>query len=208
MMSPPGTFERVYSAIKDRLLTGADRPGARLEPAMLSDELNASVTPVRDALHRLTGERLIEAPRHEGFRVPMLTETMLRQLYAWHLDLLLLAIVKHDSGVLLPKVATDPQKASHERQNAIFLSLARAVGNPEHLTTLEALTERLQPVQRLEATFLDETEAETAEILNALYEEDRRALRKSLVRYHRRRERIVPALLAALLDAPRADRTG
>src|SRR3954470_11486966 len=93
-MTPPGTFERVYAAIRQRLREGVYRPGRRLEPAALSDELNASVTPVRDALHRLTGERLVEAPKHEGFRVPMLTEATLRHLYAWHLDLLLLAIMK------------------------------------------------------------------------------------------------------------------
>ena len=92
-MTAPGTFDRVYAALKQRLRSGDYRPGDRLEPAALSEELNASVTPIRDALHRLTGERLVEAPRHEGFRVPMLTETMLRHLYAWHQDLLLLAIL-------------------------------------------------------------------------------------------------------------------
>src|SRR4051812_18797565 len=100
-MTPPGTFDRVYAAIRERLREGLYRPGDRLEPALLSDELNASVTPVRDALHRLTGERLLEAPRHEGFRVPMMTETLLRYLYAWHLDLLLLlAVMKHQNTAL------------------------------------------------------------------------------------------------------------
>ena len=201
-MTPPGTFERVYAAIKQRLRDGAYRPGARLEPAALSDELSASVTPVRDALHRLTGERLVEAPPHEGFRVPMLTESLLRQLYAWHLDLLLLAVTKQ-SAAALPNTATaqrdDP--ASFERQQALFQALARSTGNPEHAAAVEALAERLQPVQRLERIFLDETEAETREIIRAVQARDRSALRRSLVRYHRRRERIVPDLLAVLVGA-------
>src|SRR5574338_35849 len=135
-MTPPGTFERVYAAIKQRLREGLYRPGDRLEPALLSDELNASVTPVRDALHRLTGERLVEAPRHEGFRVPMLTDALLRQLYAWHLDLLLLAVTKHraaafaDEGFLNQGPSASPV---HERQKAIFVALAQAAGNPEHV---------------------------------------------------------------------------
>jgi hypothetical protein len=87
----------------------------------------------------------------------------------------------------------------------LFLSLARSAGNPEHVAALEGLTERLQPAQRLEEMFLDETEAETAEILHALRAEDRRALRKSLVQYHRRRERIVPELLTALLHDGRGN---
>lgn len=61
-MIRPVTFGRVYAAIKQQLLEGAFRPGERIEPAILSDELGASVTPVRDALHRLAGERLVEAP--------------------------------------------------------------------------------------------------------------------------------------------------
>lgn len=202
-MTPPGTFERVYSAIKQRLREGAYRPGDRLEPAALSEELNSSVTPVRDALHRLTGERLVEAPRHEGFRVPMLTETMLRHLYAWHLDLLQLALLKHQASALEePAVATTNQNESpvHERQTALFLALARATGNPEHAVALGALSERLEPVQRLEQYFLDETEAETSEIVRALQAQDRKALRRSLIRYHRRRTRIVPELLARMLQ--------
>jgi DNA-binding GntR family transcriptional regulator len=202
-MTPPGTFERVYAAIRQRLREGLYRPGDRLEPALLSDDLNASVTPVRDALHRLTGERMVEAPRHEGFRVPMMTETMLRHLYGWHLDLLLLAVLKHRTAdISAEPVLTEGlgQSAAYERQNLLFMELARAAGNPEHVAALEALSHRLEPVQRLEQYFLGETEAETAEIVRALRARDRKALRRSLVRYHRRRLRIVPELLSRLFE--------
>src|SRR5689334_5300531 len=117
-MSPPGTFDRVYAAIRQRLREGAYRPGERLEPTLLSDELNASVTPVRDALHRLTGEHLVEAPRHEGFRAPMITETMLRHLYAWHRDLLLLAVLKRQVSAIAEDIVTDDDRGDlpvHER---------------------------------------------------------------------------------------------
>lgn len=207
-MTPSGTFDRVYATIRHRLRGGAYRPGERLEPALLSDQLNASVTPVRDALHRLTGERLVEAPRHEGFRVPMMTESLLRHLYAWHLDLLLLALLKQNSSQL--GVAAVPNEGLgdgpvHERQNAIFTDLARRAGNPEHVAAVEALGHRLEPVQRLEQLFLDETEAETSAIIRAIKEHDRKALRKALVGYHRRRQRIVPQLLAALHE-PKTNR--
>lgn len=202
-MTPPGTFERVYAAIRQRLREGQYSPGDRLEPALLSEELNASVTPVRDALHRLTGERMVEAPRHEGFRTPMMTETSLRHLYGWHLDLLLLALVKHRTDELAEdKAAAEgcSRAPAHERQNALFQELARAAGNPEHSAALEALTKRLEPAQRLERYFLEETEAETNEIVRSLRANDRKALRASLVRYHRRRLRIIPELLAKLLE--------
>lgn len=201
-MTPPGTFERVYAALKQRLRSGAYKPGDRLEPAALSEDLNASVTPVRDALHRLTGERLVEAPRHEGFRVPMLTETTLRYLYAWHRDLVLLAILnrKKDASAELPDEATDKDIALHERSNTAFLALARSTGNPEHLNALAALTERIEPVQRLEDALLDAAEEESAGIVAAIQRGDKKRLRKALVQYHRRRERIVPELIDQLFE--------
>jgi DNA-binding FadR family transcriptional regulator len=199
---PPGTFERVYAAIKRQLRDGLYRPGDRLEPAVLSDALNASVTPVRDALHRLTGERLVEAPRQEGFRVPMMTESRLRQLYAWHRDLLLLAVMKHRASaaaIPLPDAGERRDASVRERTNVLFLALASSTGNCEHLAALEAAVEKLEPLQRLEENFLDEIEDETNAITEAIRIDDRKGLRRSLVRYHRRRERIVPDLLVTLL---------
>lgn len=199
-MSRPGTFERVYAAIRRQLCEGVFRPGDRLEPAILSEQLNASVTPVRDALHRLTGERLVEAPRHEGFRVPMLTETMLRHLYAWHRDLLLLALARRraaDASELVG-MADQADSALHERQNVILLAFVEASGNPEHVDALRSVLDRLEPLRRIEQCFLDSVETEIAHICETIRSGDRGALRRSLVQYHRRRERIVPELLAKL----------
>lgn len=200
-MTAPGTFERVYAALKQRLLEGAYKPGDRLEPAALSEQLNASVTPVRDALHRLTGERLVEAPRHIGFRVPMMTEAMLRHLFAWHRDLVLLAVANRrpSEAQLTGQLDPEQEASGHPAvQNSLFLALARAAGNPEHFCALEALMERIEPVQRLETLLFDAVEEETANIRHALQANDRRQLRKALIRYHRRRQRIVPELLERL----------
>jgi DNA-binding GntR family transcriptional regulator len=197
-MSAPGTFERVYAALGERLRQGVYRPGERLEPAALSDELNASVTPVRDALHRPTGERLVEAPRHEGFRVPMMTESTLRHLYAWHRDLLLLALLTRRRE--MPEAGVERSDAANERerQNALFFSLARLTGNPEHLAALQELTGRIAAVQKLEPALLDCLEQETAAIAAAMAGKDRRQLRRTLLAYHRRRWRIVPELIERL----------
>jgi DNA-binding GntR family transcriptional regulator len=199
-MSLPGTFERVYAAIRDQLRKGVFRPGERLEPAAFCDDLNASVTPIRDALHRLTGERLVETPRHEGFRVPLLTETMLRHLYAWHLDLLLLATARRHLRPVRIEGTDDASalaKASElDRQNALFLRLSEANGNPEQIFALRALIERMEPYQRFEDEVLDAVQAETDAIAAAISGGDRRALRKGLVAYHRRRARLVPELIA------------
>lgn len=199
-MSPPGTFERVYVAIRDQLRRGLFRPGERLEPAVLSDQLSASVTPIRDALHRLTGERLVEAPRHEGFRVPLVTERMLRHLYGWHLDLVLLATARQHwdqaIGAGTGDTSTPAPVSPLDQQNILFLRLAEAGGNPEHIFALRALTERMEPYQRFESDLLDAVQEETDAIAEAISCGDRTALRKGLVAYHRRRARLVPELIA------------
>ena len=201
-MTRPGTFERVYAAIKQHLREGVFRPGDRLEPAVLSEELNASVTPVRDALHRLTGERLVEAPRHEGFRAPLVTETMLRHLYAWHRDLLLLATARRQWGPVSVGQAADSSRLTPlgllHRQNTLFLKLVEAGGNPEHLFALRTLMERMEPFQRFEDDLLDAVQEETETIVAAISAGDRPALRKSLVAYHRRRARLIPELVGRL----------
>lgn len=199
-MSPPGTFERVYAAIRDQLRKGAFRPGERLEPSAFADQLNASVTPVRDALHRTTGERLVDAPRQDGFRVPLVTETLLRHLYAWHLDLLLLATARrHWDSIRVEghaDASTFAPSSPSDRQNALFLKLVEAGGNPEHVFALRVLIERMEPYQRFEDELLDVIEAETESIAAAISAGDRTSLRKSLMAYHRRRARLVPELLA------------
>jgi hypothetical protein len=127
----------------------------------------------------------------------------LRQLYAWHLDLLLLAVTKQRALSLKdPNEAGDlsAQHSLRERQNAIFLELVRASGNSEHMVALEALGERLEPIQRIEDRLLDALESETMEISAAIRSGNRNSLRRSLVKYHRRRERIVPELLAMLKE--------
>ncbi len=203
MMTSLGTYERVYEAIKQRLCEGRYSPGTRLDVSILSEELGASLTPVREALHRLTGERLVEATKHDGFRAPTMTETTLRQLYGWHFDLVMLAVMKHRAADFAGQTTIEEARANaslRERQNAVFLAMARDSGNPEHVWALRSVTERLEAAQRLEAMFLDETEEETNGILGALLDGDRKALRKNLVKYHRRREQIVPELLGSLVE--------
>lgn len=130
--------------------------------------------------------------------MPMLTETTLRHLYAWHRDLLLLAAAKHAAVEALEETGGEAASAVHERRKAVFAALASSSGNPEHVHALDAVMARLEPIQQLEESFLDGMDAEIAQICEAVRSNDRSALRKSLVRYHRRRERIVPGLLSRL----------
>ena len=73
-MNSGATAERVHEVLKTRIMGREFRPGDRLDPAVLAAPLGASVTPVRDALHLLTGEGLVETRTSGGFHVPALDE--------------------------------------------------------------------------------------------------------------------------------------
>ncbi len=197
-MSPGATFERVYLALKAALASGEMRAGDPLEPKALGDDLASSITPVRDALHRLVGERIVEAPRSDGFRVPILTETSLRHLYDWKLELLLLAL-RSPGAPALPVTAADVPDIA-----AAALAIARRHPNPELCSAVAQLNARLAPVRAREASVLGHIEGELMELVSLLRAEELRDLRRALISYHRRRLRMVPQLIEALAGSPSA----
>jgi DNA-binding GntR family transcriptional regulator len=62
--------EKTYEYLKARILSGRFRPGERLAEEHLAEELRVSRTPVREALHKLEQEGLIEPLESRGFCIP------------------------------------------------------------------------------------------------------------------------------------------
>src|SRR3546814_9744932 len=62
--TPPAEAEtrgsEAYEALKQALISGHFMPGQKLTLRMLAEALGMSVTPVREAIHRLTAERALE----------------------------------------------------------------------------------------------------------------------------------------------------
>ncbi|SMF61046.1 GntR family transcriptional regulator [Allosphingosinicella indica] len=192
-MSPGAIFERVYLALRDELRSGRHPPGAHLEPAALADALNASITPVRDALHRLVGERLVEAPRGDGFRTPMITEMGLRHLYDW-IAALLRSAIPH--GGL---TADDPGAGGPETPADWLRAIAAVAANPEQRAAIEQLLDRLAPYAPAERNVLgtaDEAEAQTWR--DAAVAVSPVPLRRAIAEHFRRRRRAAHLVVAAL----------
>ncbi len=59
----------VYRQLRVGILTGRYLPGQRLSPAALSQQFGASQGVVREALTRLSSERLVSGAENKGFRV-------------------------------------------------------------------------------------------------------------------------------------------
>jgi DNA-binding GntR family transcriptional regulator len=69
-ISVPSVRERTYEYLKSVILSGRFRPGERLAEEHLAEELGVSRTPVREALHKLEQDGLIEPLESRGFCIP------------------------------------------------------------------------------------------------------------------------------------------
>ena len=68
-------------AIRGLILRGVYRPGAKLGEVELAARLNVSRTPVREALHRLAADGLVEIVPHKGARVVAFTAAELEHIF-------------------------------------------------------------------------------------------------------------------------------
>ncbi|MBJ7500997.1 MAG: GntR family transcriptional regulator [Sphingopyxis sp.] len=187
-MSPGATMERVYLDLKARIIAGVYPPGTRLDPTRLAKTLDASATPVRDALHRLSGERIVESWHQEGFRQPSLAEADLCDLYSWAGVLLSLALkgrTPHPSAGGLFELAGHAGYA--EAVESLFRTIAIGAENRELRYALIANIERSQIFRAAEAR-IDRASRELLAAMEVDYRFGRwTGLRSKITSFHRRR---------------------
>src|SRR3546814_12498843 len=119
-------------------MAGAWSAGIRSEAARLADEIGVSITPVREALNRLAGERMVDFIAGEGFRVPLYSEAELRDLFGLNRLLLLAAVGK--AG--LPRDGNQNMGDIADRPRRLFLRLARYSANGEIVAPAGAPNDR------------------------------------------------------------------
>jgi DNA-binding GntR family transcriptional regulator len=80
MLAQQGLPDRIYSALKHRILTCSLPPGRRLMENDLSREFGVSRTPLREALNRLALEQLVFLTPYRGYAVTPLLLDDIRKL--------------------------------------------------------------------------------------------------------------------------------
>lgn len=184
-MSPAHVVQPTYEAIKRRLMTGEWPAGARLESARIADLLGVSVTPVRDSLYRLAGERMVDFAHGEGFHVHRLTETEYRDMLEYSLVLLLAALAAARAE---PLALTASSAGYAERIADLFLRIAARAANGELSTGVAAINDRLHLTRCHDQTIVGGVTAELAALEAANTQgAEHDVLRKLVTDYHERR---------------------
>tara|TARA_B100001105_G_scaffold252844_2_gene245237 strand:+ start:16 stop:630 length:615 start_codon:yes stop_codon:yes gene_type:complete len=199
----PGTrhAEQVYRDLKHALLSGRYTASPDLSVADLATEFGLSSSPIRDTLHRMYGERLLEVGHHHGFRVIGWTPEKLRDCYTWHGQLIRLALKPGVRANAQLPIAPDGWFTDYSTPEAIvattermFVTLASVSGSEEIVAAIANTGERLRAVRLREIERWPDCadELNSANILAVSGTGN--ALLQMLWNYHRRRIRAVSML--------------
>lgn len=192
-MNAGTTSERIYEHIRHLVTRRHVRPGLRLDPNAIAKDLNASSTPVREALNRLVGERLVETRDPGGFFLSTFDEPGLRDLYSWSGNVL--GLVLKSGGLEAAATQFHPAGSDYpDRVGALFEAIARTSRNSEHAAEIMRLNARLHAMRQVESEVFEDIEDEFDELKSAVLSASK-AIRPILLIYHRRRERSVPELV-------------
>lgn len=205
-MSPePATAERIYHQLKLDIMSGRFHPGVSVISQLVAAEYGTSVSPVRDAMHRLLGERLLRHHEGGGFEIPHVTADELRNLYQWHDEIIRLAI-RHRDALALPDAAIEErlEKLDGEDSLAIvwattelFQTIARGSSNSEHAFAIADIGGRLFTI-RLSEYGLRDRKSELIAVWNGYTCGQESTVRDAIRAYHRRRIRRISMIIDAL----------
>ncbi len=192
-MNAAATSERIYDHIRFLITRRHVRPDVRLDPKAIARELDASPTPVREALNRLVGERLVESRDPGGFYLIALNESALRDLYSWSHALIGLSLRTGSLGGVNIDSFIGGDYAN--RVAGLFSALATTSNNSQYRHEIASVNARLHAIRQVESEVFDDIEAEFDELKTAMTSASGQVIRKILQTYHRRRDRSVPVLI-------------
>ena len=202
-MSPePLAADRTYLSLKRDIIAGKYAPGASFNLQRLAEEFGTSITPVRDAIHRMVGERLLGVLQGGGFHLPVPSAEELRQLYAWHDLLIRQAVPARFAPVAFAGTGAgrgdDPASDIARQAAAFFDEVAAISGNRELMAAVANASERLSLARLREPLFIKSMDVELDMLVTVAGSGRASATRAAFREYHRRRLRRVDLIVRTL----------
>lgn len=187
-----------HVAIRTWLRDGGVRPGEAINVKDTADALRLSVTPIREALERLVGERLVIPARdRSGFIMPRHSPRDLAEMIDLH-AVLVDGAVTRSQGKTIVSLAIGPgdERAATE---AFFDALFLSAGGSMLADAGSRLAHQLAPFRLVEPSVLRSDASELAELAKAASGQRPRAAFKA---YHRRRASRAVEIVQAREDFP------
>jgi DNA-binding GntR family transcriptional regulator len=191
----------VCYSLREMILEGRWRPGARLNDSTLAAELGVSRTPVLEALIQLEGELLLACDPNRGFFLPPLRRQEAEEIYPilWSLEQLAVFLIGKaaegfrkrldETNARFAAASTDPAAAlRHDR--AWHEALVGASGNArlrQLAGQVEAATRRYAAAFLRDAALHEQRAREHTQIVEALAA-DQSARAYALLKMHWRAE--------------------
>ncbi len=193
---PKDPFSAALETLRDQLRDGRLVSGEPLTITDLAHDLGLSATPVREALSRLAGERLIEDRRGRGYFAPRLDASDLVELYGLRRLYLVEALATDDGAAVFPKADETLLALSIANQlNQMLDWIVARAGNRALFDAYRQVGDRLAPSMRVESQVFPLAD-ELAGLHAALADPVELAL--ALGRLHESRRLRAPELIRAL----------
>ncbi|WP_101067693.1 GntR family transcriptional regulator [Roseovarius salinarum] len=205
-----GRVEALYNRLKERAVNFDFRPGERINEGTIARQLDASRTPLREALNRLVAERLIEFRPGQGFFCRALDPQTIFELYEMRVVIETAAVRRachraEGAGIaaLRDRLHADGLTTAGltirevvERDEAFHLGIARLAGNSEMVRHLDRINERIRFIRWVDMGHrVGTTKGEHLEIMEALEARDEdRAVAVLEIHVMRRMDQIVAAV--------------
>lgn len=205
-----GRVEALYQRLKEMAVNFGIRPGERINEVQLARDLDASRTPLREALNRLVAEQLIDFQPGKGFFCRELDARRIHELYEMR-EVLETAAVRmackraSDDAIAALRDALYAHGLDYagktigevvEHDEAFHLGIARMTGNREIVRQLVSVNERIRFIRWIDMSArVLHTKGEHKKIMQALEARDADAA-EALMRQHivKRMDQIVAAV--------------
>ena len=178
-----GRVEALYGRLKEMTVNFQIRPGERMNEVALARALDASRTPLREALNRLVAERLIEFRPGKGFYCRALDPKSIFQLYELR-EIIETAAVRiacrraSDEGIRALREELYRQGLAYKGKTvrevtqfdeAFHVGIAKLSGNDELVRQLSLINERIRFIRWVDmASRVQHTKGEHRLLMEAI----------------------------------------